>query len=259
MSQSSQFRQWITIDEVVNLYLDQSEQSSHKFFKCWHLAFSGMEKLGLDFFYQIKSVKLPVNANKTVTLPGDYLNYTKLGPLNSNGEVVPLKYNDKLTLFRDNNPNRLTDVEGNVGFINFYLPSSPIFFNFWDGMSYGNLYGLPGGAPYMGGFKIDNANGVILLDTLYTWDNLVLEYMASPQEGQAYYIPIQFKEALKWWIAWNDISMMPISRKGNLGTIAQRRHEYFEARRLGWAEYKPFYLDQAYIASQENMRLVIKG
>ena len=66
---------YITIDSVVNDYLDESEQSNHKYFKLWQLAFRGMEQLGLDFFYQVKSVKLPVDAtNQTVLLPADYIN-----------------------------------------------------------------------------------------------------------------------------------------------------------------------------------------
>lgn len=69
---AEQKQQWVTIDECVNLYLDRSEQSVHKYMKCWHLAFQGMEQLGLDFFYRIKSVKLPVAANFTVALPDDY-------------------------------------------------------------------------------------------------------------------------------------------------------------------------------------------
>ena len=76
-------QQYVTIDTVVNMYLDRSEQGVHKYFKCWQIAFSGMEEMGLDFFYQVKSVKLPVNSNLTVNLPDDYLNYSKVGVLNS--------------------------------------------------------------------------------------------------------------------------------------------------------------------------------
>lgn len=68
-----QSQQYITLDSVVNNYLDQSEQGVHKYYKIWQLAFRGLETLGLDFFYAVKSVKLPVNPNKTVTIPSDFV------------------------------------------------------------------------------------------------------------------------------------------------------------------------------------------
>lgn len=251
-------RNWISIDSCINDYLLESEQSNNKYYKLWHLAFRCMEQLGLDFFYQIKSVKLPVNANKTVTLPSDYRNYTKLGVLNGMGELVPLKYNEKLTTYSDINPTRVTDTTSN-NFVNHYSFSSPVFFNFWNGSSYTNYYGVNVNGLYGGGFKIDSENGVILLDSIFNWDGLVLEYIANPAEGQDYYIPSQFREAMISWIAWKDIANIPSSRKGNLGDKRDRRHEYFESVRLGVRQFRPFYLDQAYIQSQEASKSVVKS
>ena len=49
----SQTRNYITIDSVINDYIDESEQSVHKYAKLYNIAVRGMEKLGLDFFYKI--------------------------------------------------------------------------------------------------------------------------------------------------------------------------------------------------------------
>ena len=92
-----QNRQWISLDDAITSYLDESEQSNTKYFKLWNLAFRAMTELGLDFFYSVKSVKLPVNPNLTVTLPDDYLNYSKVGILNAQGEIIPLMVNNNLT------------------------------------------------------------------------------------------------------------------------------------------------------------------
>lgn len=62
---------YITIDSVILDYMNEAELSQQKYFKLWHLAFRGMEDLGMDFFYRVQAVKLPINANKTVTLPAD--------------------------------------------------------------------------------------------------------------------------------------------------------------------------------------------
>jgi len=255
---SLQHQNWITLDSVIYDYITAAELSQHKYFKLFHLAFRCLESLGLDFFYQVKSVKLPINANKTVTLPADFLQYTKLGVLNGVGELVPLKYNDKLTTFNDLQPTRLADTTS-YNFVDYYSFSSPVFFNFWDGNSYTNLYGVSGTGLYGGGFKIDSTNGIILLDSSFNCNGLVLEYVASPQQDQEYYIPMQFRETMIAWLAWQDIALIPSSRKGNLGDKRDRRHEYFEARRKGIAQYRPFYLDQAYIANLETGRLVVKA
>jgi hypothetical protein len=249
--------QWINLDEIINSYLDRSEQGIHKFYKCWHIAFDGMQQLGIDFFYQIRSVKLPVNPNLTVQLPPDFLNYSKVGILNDRGEIIPLKYNDKLTTYAQFSPDRVEKTQDNSLF-NMYQPNSLVWYNFWDGNSFFNMYGVPSGAPFVGSFKIDNSTGVISLNESFCFDYLMVEYVASPQQGQVYYVPMQFKEALMWYIAWQDIAMMPNTRKGSLGDKEQRRKNYFNERRLGWARFRPFNLWEAYEWTQTNQRMTVK-
>lgn len=255
---ASQHRQFISLDSCITDYLTESEQSNHRYFKMFHLAFRGMEILGIDFFYQIKSVKLPVLATKTVPLPPDYLNYQKVGVLNAVGEVIPLKFNSKLTTYADLLPGRLTKTVDDTLF-DLYIASTPVFYNYWNGDVYVNLYGCPSGAPFVGGFKIDESNGVILLDENFGYEYIILEYVSSPQEGQEYYIPIQFREALIAWMAWKDIANLPATRRGNLGDKRDRRHEFFNERRLANARYRPLYLEQAYELELEMTRMALKA
>jgi len=252
-----QHQAWIPIDECINSYIDESEQSVHKFFKLWQLSFRLMTDLGLDFFYQIKSVKLPINPNFTVDLPSDYLQYSKIGVLNDLGEIIPLKYNDKLTTYAEFSSDRFQKTQDNTLF-NIFQFNTPIWYNFWTGNSFSTLYGMPSGAPFVGSFKIDNNAGVILLNETFQYSYLMLEYLAEPQQGQQYYIPIQFKEAMIAGLAWLDIRSVPSSRRGNLGDKQQRRHEFYNQRRLGWSRYRPLHLEEAYNWSQENTRLTVK-
>lgn len=254
----SQHQAWIPIDDSINAYLDRSEQSIHKFYKCWQLAYQGMQQMGLDFFYQIKSVKLPVNPNFTVDLPSDYLNYSKVGVLNDIGEIITLRYNDKLTTYADLSADRVEKTQDNTLF-NFFLFNTPIWYNFWTGNSFSTLYGFPSGAPFVGSFKIDNTAGIILLNETFTYNYVMLEYISSPEKDQQYYIPVQFKEALIWYIAWQDIAMIPSSRRGTLGDREQRKRNYFNERRLAWARYRPLHLEEAYQWWLNSMRLTVKS
>jgi len=253
----SAHQQNITLDSIITDYLEESEQSIHKYKKCFNAAFRCMDDLGLDFFYQIKSMRLPINANKTVNLPNDYLNYTKVGVLNNKGEVIPLYSNNNLTSYADLFPNRLALTVDNPSLSN--LDANPFAFNnFWSDGSIYTLYGLPSGAPFVGNFKIDSANSLIVLDHHFSYDYLILEYVASPVEGQEYYVPIQFREAIISWLSWKDIKSLPTTRKGGLGDKGARRHDYYNDRRLAIARYKPFRPQEAHQLNMENTRLTVK-
>lgn len=255
---ANQNQAYISVDECIYSYIDEAELSNHKYYKLWNLAFRGITVLGLDFFYQIRSVKLHINANKTVNIPSDYLNYSKVGVFNEVGEVIPLLYNSKLTTYADLNPNRKEKTEDTNLFNNFVF-NSPVFFNFWNGYLFSNIYGTASGSPFVGTFKIDTTNNVILLSEEFSYDYICLEYIASPKEGEVYYLPIQFKEAMIAYLAWMDIRSLPSSRRGNLGDKRDRKQEFNNQRRLARNRWKPFYLQEAYEWQLRNQRMTVKA
>ena len=253
-----QNRQWISLDEPITDYLTESEQSNHKYFKLWHLAFRALTELGLDAFYVVKSVKLPVNSNLTVTLPPDYLMYSKVGVLNQQGEIIPMGINNKLTVAFDLQPTRLQQTEDNT--IPTQITQNGIlWYNYWNGFGIGNMYGLPSGTPFIGSFKIDNSNGVIVLSENFIYPYVMLEYTASPQEGGDYYIPIQFKEAVIAYLRWKDIISIPSKTHVNNANVQMRRHDYYNERRLAIARYDPINLPDLYEWNLQNQRITVKA
>lgn len=253
-----QNRQWISLDECINAYIDESEQSNHKYFKLWNIAYRALNEIGMDSFYTIKSVKLPVNANVTVTLPEDYLNYSKVGVLNQQGEIIPLGVNNKLTTAFDLQPTRLTQTQDDT-ILTEYSQSGFWWYNYWNGYGMSNLYGVPSGAPFIGSFKIDNANGVIVLSQQFSYDYVMLEYVAAPKPGGDYYVPVQFMEAVIAYIAWKDIRSMPSSRKGSIGDKQLRRTDFYNELRKAKARYDPVNLADLYEWNLINQRMVVKG
>lgn len=252
----AQRQPYISLDSVINDYLLESEQGMNKYYKVWHLAFRGFEQLGLDFFYKIQSVKLPINENFTVTLPADYLNWTKVGILNQRGEIIPLYYNDNFTTYADLLPNRVEKTEApDTGMENW---GNGMWANYWTGTGYTNIYGVPSGEPFVGQFKIDTENGVILLNERFRYDYLMLEYLQSPQEGQEYYLPVQFREALIAWIYWKDGNAKSIKTHMQLGNKRDWRHEFYNERRNAIARWKPIRKQEIYQASQNQTRLAVK-
>jgi hypothetical protein len=255
----SQTRNYITIDSVINDYIDESEQSVHKYAKLYNIAVRGMEKLGLDFFYKIRTVKIPIDTtNYTAELPNDYISYTKIGVLNSVGEIIPLKFNNKMTYYADQQPDRLALTQDNT-LATWYQSDLPLWFNYWDGYGFNNIYGLPSGSPFVGSFNIDDSNGVVLLNQYFYYSYLMIEYLSSGNPDEPFRIPIQFREALLSFLAWRDIASMPSTRKGNLGDKRDRKQEFYNQRRIANAQFKPLYLMQAYEQNLDTQRMTVKA
>ena len=246
---------YITLDSVVQDYLNESDQSQNKYFKVWHLAFLGFDQLGISGFYQVRTQKIPVNANLTAQLPADYLNWRKVGVLNSRGEIIPLQVNDNLTKFADLSSTRLEQTQDNTL---LDWGNNNLWYNYWNGGPYLNIYGVPSGAPFIGSFRIDLNNGVILLDEKFThYDYVMLEYVASPLEGQEYYLPVQFRQALIAWLWWRDKRSVNINR-GQVGISRDLKNDFYNERRLAIAAWKPVRISEMYQASQQQTRMAVK-
>lgn len=254
----SQHQAYISVDSVITDYLDESEQSSHKYSKCFHISFRGMDNLGIDFFYEIRTFKLPINANLTVTLPPNCLNVIKVGPLNGKGEIIPLYSNSKLTTYADLLPDRIAKTQDNTVFNWDITCNGGWFYNYWANGTYTNLYGLPSGEPFVGSYKYDSVNGLIVLDENFQFDYLMVECLVSPMEGEDYCLPIQFREALIAWLWLKDKKAINIKR-GAVGINRDLKEEYSNARRMAIAQYSPFRIEDAIQSSQEQTRYCIKG
>lgn len=249
---------WISLDSCITDYMGEAELSIHRYKKLFDIAFRGMDDLGLDMFYQVATYALPINSNNTVTIPSNCLKLVKVGILNAQGEVVSLNRNSSLTNYDDLFPNRIAQLQSLAPSLCPLNVSPWAFNNYWYGDTYITLYGLPSGAPFIGQYTVDEYNSVIVLDQYFNCDYLIVECVISPKEGEEYYLPIQFRESLIEWMGWRDIKNMPNTRKGSLGDKRDRKHDYYNARRLAIARYHPFYPEEAHQISVENVRLTVK-
>ncbi len=244
--------QFQTIDQVVAAFMDANELTIHKEYSIQQKVIRCLRMLSLDSYGQLLTVKLPVNANFTVNLPDDYAQYTKIGVLNSGGEVVCLARNDKLTNLDDLFPNRLARVEDNT-IINWW--ENNCWYNFWWDGSYYNLYGVPSGQPFVGEFTINEKNNLVILNPNFQFPYLIVEYLPTMAKNGNYQFPEQFYEAIMAYLDWQ---MLPLKAKGG-GVWLNLKNNYFNERRLAMARYKPFYVQDAYTINLENQRLVVKA
>ncbi len=254
----SQSLSYISLDSVINDYLNESDQSVNKYFKLYHLGFRGMENMGLDFFYRIQAVKLPINSNFTVTLPANCMNWTKVGVLNNKGEIIPLLNNNNLTTYADLLPDRTTKTQDDGN--SWMTWDGSAYNNYWNGSSYVNVFGVPSGEPFAGSFKVDQDNGVILLNENFRYDYIILEYVASqtPTDGEEHRLPVQFREALMAWLWWKDKKSVNVKR-GQVGISRDLKSDFYRERRNAIAQWKPIRKQDQYQTSQEMSRLAVKS
>lgn len=187
---------------IVSYTLDEMDKSMGDFDKAWIIAFRALVDLGYNISFEPKTIRIPVNPNKTVTLPSDYLGWTKVGILNSNGEVSTLKVNNALTTYKDNNPNRISELTSDIQNTVPMILGFPFFFNYFDNGLYYNLYGVGGGLIQYGECRIDERNRVIILNTDFRFDAIILEYLSSPQKDGDYQIETTLQEAVIAFIKW---------------------------------------------------------
>lgn len=213
--------QYVPLKTIVSYTLDETKQSIGSFDECWVLAFRGLVDMLFDITAEAITVRLPVSGNKTVAFPSDYLSWVKIGILNENGEVSTLKINDALTTFKDTNPNRLQQINGDINDAAPLLLGSPFYLNYYYNNTYQPLFGVGGGLIQYGECRVDDKNNIIVLPPDFRFDSIILEYLSSPQKNGDYAVPVIAQEAIIAFIKW----------KSKMGTEREYISAQIKARR----------------------------
>lgn len=204
---------YIPLSDVVNSYLNEAELSPNdNFIRYYKMALEGLRNEMLnDFAAPVKTVELTVLANKTAVLPKDYINYSRIGIVNNNGEIATLMQNDNLTFNKSCSDDRVdqpieyqTILDGQDYL--YWSTASPI------GFAYQPLYGI-GSNVEIGEFRIDKAGGKIIFGFNFNKDKVVLEYLSvGGLEDGNYYCDEMLQQAVKAYLSWASIrSKMKVS------------------------------------------------
>lgn len=213
---------YVKLTRVVAMFLDETNKTFADKDKFWNIALRGYTKIGFAIAFRPKTVRLPINANLTVTLPPDYISWSKIGVMNSNNEISALKVNRALTTLADNNPNRLDYLTPDVGFTQMNnLVASPYFANYYYNGYYTPFFGLGNGLVQYSEITVDEANGVIVLGKNYPFADIMIEYLSSSKKDNDYIVETCCQEALIAFMKW----------KAGMGTRADFYSEMTEARR----------------------------
>jgi hypothetical protein len=249
---------WVCLSEVIYQYIDQARLSNADYRRLWTIGVRGVEEMGMDVYGTTKTVKLAINANKTVTLPSDYIGFSKVGIFNQKGEVSTLRRNKNLSSYKITQTDRLTsNTDNSTG--NTYRLQDLAFVNYFDGARYVNIFGTGSVLNAAGEFDVDEEQGLIYLDNEYGYDYVVLEYLSSPADDADYKIPVQIRESVLAFIAWKDIEHLPLGRRASLGDKQLRRKEYYNQKRNANLRENPVMLWDANEVIRMGSKLVAKS
>lgn len=249
-----QTARYIPIEQVVQQYINEANLTDAAFERLWHIAVRGLEEFSYSFAAEPITRKLAVLPNMTVELPGDYVDWCKIGVVNELGEIATLRVNSGMSKYAATNSDR---VANNAAVYDRITVEDHFFKNYnYDG-SYVTLYGVEPGLAFVGECNVLNDEGLIILNSDYQYDHVILEYIASPVANQDYLMPVFLREALISWLRWNDRRSMPQGRRSNLGQRQMDRRDFFNDKRLARQQVKRFRIEDAneVIRLNSNMKL----
>lgn len=193
---------YVPLKRIVSYVLDELSKSMSDFDKCWILAFRGLVDLNFDVSGEPKSVRIPLDANKTAPLPTDCLMWSKIGILNNRGEISSLRINNSLSIYRDNNPNRISQLTPDINDALPLLTGNPFYLNYYYNGMYQTLFGVGGGLIQYGDCRVDEKNRVILFPDTFAYEHVIVEYISSPEKDDDYQIELCMQEAVIAFIKW---------------------------------------------------------
>lgn len=270
-------RNYVDINQVVNDFIvtmdgdDYVASASDNAIRTF--ALRGVRDMGFDMLKVIRSLKISVDSNNTATLPDDYVDWSKVGVVGTDGMVYVLRENKNINYSQkydtvdgstydidgDGLKERVDAKSGTLGGNSSSGVSegfnSYIFRNYIYNGDAGRLYGIGGGS-YAGDFRVNLDQNRLELKTNNHISELVVEYVADEARSKNPRVHVYAEEALRAYIYYKLIerkSSVPANEK------QRARAEYYNERRLANARIKSFTKEEALKTIRKNFKQAPKA
>lgn len=259
-------KNYINISQVVNDFivtLDHDDYAGHVPDTTIRThALRGVREMGFDMLQVVRSLKLTVDqTTDSVELPCDYVDWTKVGVIGSDGLVYVLGHNKNLNYAQkmkecgeceDREDSKTStagfSTVGGDGISSGF--DSYIFRNFVYQNNEGRLYGVGGGS-YYGEFRVNLDQNRIEIETNAGISEIVLEYIADEARSENPRVHVYAEEALRSYIYYKIIerkSSVPANEK------ARARQEYYNERRKANSRIKSFTKEELLKTIRKNSK-----
>jgi hypothetical protein len=239
-----------------------------------NFALRGIREIGFDLGKKIKSIKVSVESNDTITLPDDFVDISKLGIVGEDGIIRAMNMNGNLNYSRkyevdsagaatnethDSEEGPL-NIEANIVKDRQDDKTSTgtssdaddfnafIFENYIFQGGTGRLYGVGGGSS-PGEFRINLDQNRIEISANTDFTSLVMEYVADEARSTDPEVHIYAEEALRCYIYYKLVerkASVPANEK------ARARTEYYNERRKANARLSHFTKHEALKTIRKN-------
>lgn len=228
-----------------------------------NFALRGIREIGFDLGKKVRSLKLSINANDTVTLPDDFVDLVKIGIVDADGIVRVFANNKNINYSQKLTTDNLTgplDIPDNQIFATEDSKTSTeaissgedldvyIFENYIYQGGVGRLYGA-GGGTMAGEYRLNLDQNRIEIETNEGYSEVVIEYIADEARSFNPEIHVYAEEALRAYIYYKIIerkSSVPSNEK------ARARAEYYNERRKANARLSNFTKEEALKTIRKN-------
>lgn len=246
MAQDTVSLQQVIYDFMISVDQDDyASNASEVFIKS--VALRGVREMGFDLMKRIKATTLAVDATtNTVSFPCDYVDYTKIGKIGSDGLIY---------VFGENKNFNLTGAPITIDDDFNQNYDSYVFREYVYATANGGMYGL-GGGNYSGQFRVDTVNNRFELSSDVGTSTVYLEYIADEALAENPTIHVYAEQALRAYIYYHIIE-----RKASVpqGEKARARQEYYNERRLANSRLKAFSKEEALKTIRKNFKQSVKA
>jgi|TARA_R100000030_G_scaffold79606_1_gene62489 hypothetical protein len=238
-----------------------------------NIALRGIREFGFDVTNRVRSLKLSVESNNTVTLPDDYVDLIKLGVV-TDGIVYVLGENKNLNMSMavvtgsdagegdsqlgplNIEANEIADRDRSVADTAGTSGDGDKDYDYYVFQNYlyqgglGRLYGA-GGGHLRGEYRIDLDQNRIEMSTEDAISEVVLEYVADEARNTFPVIHVYAEEALRCYLYYKLIE-----RKSTVpaGEKARARAEYYNERRKAKGRMSNFTKTEALKTIRQNFK-----
>jgi len=283
---STEGMNYVTLSNVINDYKITADSDDYTANVSDHairnFALRGIREFGFDVTSRVRSIKLSIKSNDTVTLPDDYVDLIKVGIVDTDGilrpmaenkninysrkysvdssgdvdtstsdsEAGPLNISDNLILNRTDDKTATTGgTTPDSGDLDYY-----VFENYLYQGGIGRMYGV-GGGMRVGDYRINLDQNRLEIETNSGRSDVVIEYIADEARSTNPVIHVYAEEALRCYIYYKLCerkSTVPANEK------ARARSEYYNERRKAKARLGNFTKDEALRVIRKNFKLAPK-
>jgi hypothetical protein len=198
----------VSLDYVVNSVFNKLGRYTQRHYDQYlQFAIEGFGELNMFHISNIRVAHLQMNDAKIVSLPPDFIDYTKVAVC-INGRLWTLSLNENMCLPRAEVCGEpIREVVHGVPGETFIIPGDGYYFadHYYNGRFIAGLYGLGGGFN-IAYFRLDTERRNIVFSGSIPNDEVVLEYISTGiDKNNQTLIPRQAVKALQNYILWQRI------------------------------------------------------